>query len=132
MGLTICTIYAALHDTVLQTGLPLAITLGGGPKLGDEVAIWKVPLLRIRSRVRLRHRPCGCNTYTVQYYKFLDGERNHPLGAGQWIRIRVDPHSFYRLDPDPHTERVSGSRREKFEGKTEIMQEKWKKIVILF
>ena len=40
---------------------------------------------------------------------------------GLWIRIRMDPHSFSLLDPDPHSICGSGSR-----GK--ILREKKKKI----
>ena len=34
-----------------------------------------------------------------------------------WIRIRMDPHSFFLLDLDPHSICGSGSRRYKFDGK---------------
>ena len=37
--------------------------------------------------------------------------------AGLWIRIRMDPRSFSLLDPDPHIECRSRSRRGKFVGK---------------
>ena len=36
--------------------------------------------------------------------------------SGLWIRIRMDPHSFSLMDPDPHSICGSGSRRGKFEG----------------
>ena len=36
-------------------------------------------------------------------FKFVDVLRwsRSPFGAGLWIRIRMDPHSFFLLDPDP-------------------------------
>ena len=42
---------------------------------------------------------------------FLSREGPHYFEPWLWIRIRLDSHSFFLLDPDPHSIWGSGSRR---------------------
>ena len=52
------------------------------------------------------------------------------MAAGLWIRM--DPHSFFLPDPDPHSICGSGYRRGKFEGKTEKVKENGRKLLFYY
>ena len=113
-------------ETVVPGSIPASLTQQKALRTG-RVTVYAVKSQGGEGNLPLRQKELLVRL-PILYYNFLDGERNHPLGEGLWIRIRVDPHLFSLLDPDPYIECGSGSRAENLREKQKKCKENGRKL----